>query len=327
MSALNQASPEVRVMDPAEAPAVSEMIYAAFRESVAAGYSEDGQREFFEYAAPERLVERQRQGNRIFVARIQEQLAGLIEVRPPSHIAQLFVDNRYQGQGIARALLDSAFPDADTAAGMTVTVNAAPDAVSTYGRLGFRIIAAEQARNGIRFVPMIRSYGPVFFPVSIGKLAAMTVGSLGIYPVSWIFWNWRFERNRTGEAISPFWRAFLGPLFLHSLFHRVKREADRAGVPARWSVGFTTLTVLLCWAAPLFRPSLVLMSLLAFLPLVPVQHTVNAINQRVAPTAPRNDRLTPANVALLLIGAALLLIIVWGMFVGVSDTPPGTISV
>lgn len=327
MSGPMAAAPAIYPMDPSEATAVSGMIYSAFRDSVAPGYSEAGQREFLEYAAPERLVERQRHGNRILVARVSDELAGLIEVRPPSHISQLFVDGRYQGQGIARALLDAAFPDAGTSSGLTVTVNAAPDAVSTYGRLGFRVIAAEQSRDGIRFVPMIRSYGPAFFPVSALKLAVMSAGTLGVYLLAWIYWNWRYERNRTGERLSPFWRACFAPLWLHSLFHRVKREASHAGVPATWSTGFTTLAMTALWISSIVRPPWMLLSLLAFVPALPVQLTINATNQRVAPAAPANNRFSLANAVMIVIGMAFLAILVWGSFTGVADAPPGGTAV
>jgi hypothetical protein len=41
-------------------------------------------------------------------------VVGLIEVRPPSHIAQLFVERSWQECGVARGLLDAAIPESAT---------------------------------------------------------------------------------------------------------------------------------------------------------------------------------------------------------------------
>ena len=317
----------LRPMRAEDAVTVSAMVYSVFRDSVAPGYSEDGQREFFQFAAPDRLAERLRQGHRMVVATADARVVGLIEVRPPSHIAQLFVDRAYQDRGLARSLLDAAFPEAVTKQGLTVTVNASPDSVSGYGRMAFRVIAPEQVRNGVRFVPMVRNYGPVFFPVSVPKFVVLSLFSLGIYHVSWIYWNWRYERDRAGERLSPFWRTFFIPLWLHSLFHRVKRTAAETGVRAGWSVGLLTLTPLALWFSCLLPMPWTLLSLFAFGASVPVQRTVNDINQRLAPASPRNERYSAGNFILIAIGAVLLGLVIWSMFVSTPEPRPGTVSV
>src|SRR6185503_12362848 len=69
-----------RPMRPDEAGAVSAMVYATFQSSLASGYSEEGQKEFLQYAAPDRLVERLDRGHRILVATEGGQIVGVIEV-------------------------------------------------------------------------------------------------------------------------------------------------------------------------------------------------------------------------------------------------------
>jgi GNAT superfamily N-acetyltransferase len=311
-----------------DAPAVSAMMYASFRESMAAGHSDEAQLEFFEYAAADRLVERVREGHQIIVALLDNQVTGAIETSPPSHIAHLFVDTHFQGQGIAGALLDAAFPASLTAKGLNVTVNAPPEAITSYGRLGFRVIAAEQMRNGIRFVPMIRTYGPMFFPVGIPKFVIMSLCTFGIYPIWWIYLNWRYERDRTGDSISPFWRACFAPLFLHSLFHRVRRAAGQVGVPAPWSVGFLTLATIAIWVTVvLLAQPWALLSLFGFVPSIPVQQTVNGINQRVAAGSPRNTGLTTWNVVAVVVGTLVYAVLIWGLVAGVPETRPGAVAV
>jgi hypothetical protein len=207
-------------------------------------------------------------------------------------------------------------------------VNSPPEAITSYGRLGFRVIAAEQMRNGIRFVPMLRTYGPMFFPVGVLKFVIMSIFTFGIYPVWWIYLNWRYERDRTSDSLSPFWRTCFAPLFLNSLFHRVRRGAGQVGVPVRWSVGFLTLASIALWATVLLTPPWGLLSLLGFVPSIPVQGTVNAINQRVAPDSPRNAGLSPRNLVMLLIGTVIYGVLFWGLFGGgVTETPNGAVAV
>jgi hypothetical protein len=254
-------------------------------------------------------------------------VVGLIEVRPPSHIAQLFVDRSWQERGVPRGLLDAAFPESTTQDGLTVTVNSPPESVSGYGRMGFRVIAPEQVRHGVRFVPMLRNYGPVFFPVSLSKFVIMSLGSLGIYHVSWIYWNWRHERDRAGERLSPFWRTFFAPLWLHSLFHRVKQTADQTSVENHWSVGVLTVTTIGLWLCSLLSMPWALLSLVAFLPAVPVQRTVNEVNRKNAPGASRNERLSRWNLVLVAIGLLLLAGVAWTLLMRTPEPRAGTISV
>jgi hypothetical protein len=184
-------------------------------------------------------------------------------------------------------------------------------------------------RNGIRFVPMIRTYGPMFFPVGILKFLVMSVVTFGIYQVKWIYLNWRYERDRTGDSLSPFWRTCFAPLFLHSLFHRVRRAAGQVGVPARWSVGLLTLATIALWASVLVGAPWGLLSLFGFVPSIPVQQTVNGINSRVAPESPRNTRLSVLNLVMVLIGLLLYGLMVWGLSGGgvIPETPEGAVAV
>lgn len=59
-------------------------------------------------------------------------------------------------QGVAKGLLQAAFPLAVAPEVLTITVNASPNSVAAYQSLGFRATTPEQVENGIRFVPMVR---------------------------------------------------------------------------------------------------------------------------------------------------------------------------
>ena len=88
------------------------------------------------------------------VAVIDEQIAGFIAVRPPSHLFHLFVAQQWQRRGVARALWEHVLEHAG--AGIdTFTVNASPYAVPAYLALGFACSAPLACHMGVSFQPMI----------------------------------------------------------------------------------------------------------------------------------------------------------------------------
>ncbi|MDP2401781.1 MAG: GNAT family N-acetyltransferase [Actinomycetota bacterium] len=91
-------------------------------------------------------------GHRIFVAESGDGLLGMIDIRDGSHIALFFVESAYRHRGIGSALLG--FGAERCATADSLTVNAAPSAVSAYSRLGFETTAPEAEENGIRYVFM-----------------------------------------------------------------------------------------------------------------------------------------------------------------------------
>ena len=73
-------------------------------------------------------------GQRFHLAFVDGALAGVAAVRNDSHVFQLFVGTRYQGQGIARKLWERLRGDCVRRAGTRVfTLNAAPGAVPSNG--------------------------------------------------------------------------------------------------------------------------------------------------------------------------------------------------
>ena len=99
-----------------------------------------------------------------FKGLLDGELAGVVAVRDASHLYHLFVDQRFQGRGLARALWAHARADAQAAGNQGwFTVNSTPVAVPVYERFGFRATGPRVEMNGITFVPMrleTRAAGP-----------------------------------------------------------------------------------------------------------------------------------------------------------------------
>ena len=124
---------------------------------------------------------------------------------------------------------------------------------------------------------------PRFYPVSTTKLVVLSVCTFGLYHVVWFYKSWKEERERTHEYLSPAWRSVFAPLFAFSLFTRVRDQATELSVPVGYSplaLAATYFVLSLTWRLP---EPYSLMSLLAFLPLLPVRAAVAEINTATAP--------------------------------------------
>ena len=146
-----------RMMKPADAEQVSDLVRTAFDEFIGPDFSEQGVAEFHRYADPEAFRGRVEGGSHfVMVAEVGGRLAGITEIRDCNHVALLFVGKQFHQRGIARALFDRALeqarvtrPDVER-----VTMNSSRYGVAAYEKLGFRQTGPERSVNGIVFVPM-----------------------------------------------------------------------------------------------------------------------------------------------------------------------------
>jgi hypothetical protein len=158
---------------------------------------------------------------------------------------------------------------------------------------------------------------PVYFPVSATKFIVLSLFSFGFYQLYWSYRNWKLEKARTGEKLSPFWRAAFAPLFSHSLFTRIRERATQASVSVGYSAGTLAVAYFALNVAWRLPDPFWLISVLVFVPFLPVRAAVAAINKKQAPQASRNSRFSVGNVVLV-IGGGLL----WYL-VGLGLAEPG----
>lgn len=140
-----------------EIPNVIEMILETFDKYVGSGYTEQGIVTFRNFVKPEALLERYKNvTDFMLVAKVQEQIIGVISLRDKSHISLFFVKEDYHGRGVGRELLDRVLEKLEVKQkGITkITVNSSPYAVKVYERLGFTKTEEEKEVDGIVFVPM-----------------------------------------------------------------------------------------------------------------------------------------------------------------------------
>jgi GNAT superfamily N-acetyltransferase len=103
-----------------------------------------------------------------YIAEIEQDIAGFIAMRDYSHVFHLFVENRYQGRGIAKALWTVARNESKSQHGVRAyTVNASLNAVPIYERFGFVASSTEVQSHGVKFLPMRLEEGEESFNTSI----------------------------------------------------------------------------------------------------------------------------------------------------------------
>ncbi len=144
-------------MEPGEENEICDLIIQTFNNYIAHLYPQRGVRHFLRYVKPHLLLQRSHANHFVMVARTQELIVGMIEVRNCKHISLFYVLKEFQMKGISKELLRRSEeiclktkPDLDQ-----ITVNSSPNAVQIYEKLGFSKVGSEQMRNGIIFTPMI----------------------------------------------------------------------------------------------------------------------------------------------------------------------------
>lgn len=132
------------------------LAWRVFLKYVAPGYCEQGVNSFRNFVTDNTLYRMFTTGSyRLFGAFDAGSLIGMITLRGERHISLLFVDEKYQHRGIGAALIGIVGQFAGRKPGESrLTVNAAPDAVGFYHRVGFLEMDTEQLADGIRYVPM-----------------------------------------------------------------------------------------------------------------------------------------------------------------------------
>ena len=147
-----QAPISIHPLRPDEADEACALARAVFERSIAPAQPEAGRQMFHRFAQPAALLRRHSTRYASWVAVAGPQVIGLLHIHACNHLSLLFVAPEFQGRGIARQLLRTAAARGGLVA--PVTVNASPNAVSFYARLGFVPEGPALLKNGVPHQPM-----------------------------------------------------------------------------------------------------------------------------------------------------------------------------
>ncbi len=132
---------------------------------------------------------------------------------------------------------------------------------------------------------------PLFLYISSARLILLSIASMSLYEVYWIYKNWRYIKERDGLDIKPFWRGIFGIFYCHSLLRRIHEDNDGRTIqePTFSAGGLATgWVILLIFAnivsrAPGIAASIIAAFIPSFLCLVPVQNYINSVTEKRNP--------------------------------------------
>jgi len=155
---------------------------------------------------------------------------------------------------------------------------------------------------------------PVYFSVSPLKLILLSVCSFGFYELYWFYANWHLIKNREKLNIRPIWRAIFTILFCYQCFNRIRTTAQSLNPVKSFPAGPLTAVYIVLILTSRFPDPYWLLSFFSVLCLLPVQSAVNQINRTVNPAFRENDRFTPWNIVVVVLGGLVFLLAAVGSF-------------
>jgi hypothetical protein len=153
-----------------------------------------------------------------------------------------------------------------------------------------------------------------YFTVGALKFCLMSLTTFGLYELYWFYRNWRVIREREQSQISPFWRAFFNPIWTFSMGARFAGDARARNIslalPAV-ALGILYLLLHALWRLP---DPYWLVTLLAFVPLLPFDFAARRLNGNGELSAPTFARFSVWNITWIVVGSLLLALTLLGTF-------------
>ena len=145
------------VMKKVEIEEVSLLIRELFDEFIGFDYRQKGKDTFLDYIDPENIKNRfDKENHQFIIAKDENKIIGIIEVRDFNHISLLFVDKSYHQQGIAKTLFQKVIAIClkHNPKLAEIEVNSSLYAAEIYKKLGFEKTDNRQEKDGIIYIPM-----------------------------------------------------------------------------------------------------------------------------------------------------------------------------
>lgn len=189
------------------------------------------------------------------------------------------------------------------------------DQMAYDGANDFRSAAPNQSLDEEELADVHAGQMP-FYALDISKFVILSLCTFGLYDLFWFYRNWRHVQTQLNRSLSPFWRAFFAPLWSFSLFREVREYATVNQQQVGWSAGFLG-AIYLFWVPTWRLPDpWWLITLLSFIPLVPVQQTINEVATELGVAPDR--KYSAKHVAVILLGGLFTILAVIGTLMPVE---------
>lgn len=155
---------------------------------------------------------------------------------------------------------------------------------------------------------------PYYSPPTL-KIAALSLTTLGIYPVYWFWRNWRAIKRETGGDQWPWARALFSPLWSFLCFSDLRNAASNHRRPLAFAPGLLGVAYFLLNFSSRFPNALWLFALFSFVPLLPVNSLLRRYHHDEGMDMRAYDRFGVWHILVVIFGGLLLLIALVGTFV------------
>lgn len=151
-----------------------------------------------------------------------------------------------------------------------------------------------------------------FFTTSTLKLCLMSMGTLGIYDLYWFYKNWVLIKERTGQYLIPFWRAFFSPIWIYSCFKHIKDYATTNNIQNSLPVVPLTIAyIIIQIIAQAPESPLDIIAFLGFLVLIPANTLALRINKENNPDFINNEDFSVLNWVAVIFGGILFIVLLF----------------
>lgn len=172
----------------------------------------------------------------------------------------------------------------------------------------------------------------ILYPVSLTKFVLMSLATLNLYHVMWMWRNWRWIKEQDERQISPFARSLFGIFYFAALFNEIKAVAgDKRGLPVM--LGSTLAITYMIWLGvsriadrvvedttrfdPIVTFGVFAFGLASTLPLLPIVAMVNRLNSDNPEVVAFTSKILVRDVAMMLVGFGFIALVIIGSFVPV----------
>lgn len=145
------------------------------------------------------------------------------------------------------------------------------------------------------------------------KLASLSLVTLGLYPLYWFWQNWRAIKRETGGTQWPWARALFAPLWSFLCFSDLRDIAVSRRRELAFAPGLLAAVYFLLNLGGRLPGGMGLVSLLTFVPLLPINSLLRRYHREEGVDMQRMDRFGVWHILLLLFGAGFLLLGLFGL--------------
>ena len=157
--------------------------------------------------------------------------------------------------------------------------------------------------------------------LSVWKFVLLSVASLCIYPLWWMYKSWRFIKYKENLDIMPVWRVIFAIFYIIALFGNIKYYATTLGYKKDYNSGLMLVFIIACnFLGRLPDPYwiLALTSCAFYIPALQAQNFALEHDEEILVT--KRDGFTNKQVVILVVGGIWWALILIGLFVAPEAT-------